>query len=1527
MSNEGIVLEVYGFQDPTKLIGYLRARRSPKFLEEIGGFGGGSFLVKRNDPNIINNRALLNSRNVVKQRINGEIVGAWLLGAKKATTIDKGEYAGEYWEVSGEGLKKWFDDAIIYTATSLFRSKTKTDRHFSFASPVGTWYDASKWVNPYTMGLVKGTSQPWKGSPSKWPSTGATYARWVWSADGTSTSVGLGDVYFRITLPSMVADNYTLYIAVDDAYEVFLDDESIASYSDLGGWKEAKAINFDLTAGDHIIGIKATNLNTQAGLVAALYRIIDGADQVKLGGCTITIASPGVVTRKAHGFSNGTKVRFTTTGKLPAGLAQNTDYYVRNATTNTFQLAKTSGGAAIKTTGTQSGVHTLYKSAIPDKPKIITFSGMDVTYINSILTTENSKLTQLTNTYNGLPAGNSSGTATQKKQYKAKQDALAKMKKQQAVVNEVTNELNAASAAASQGITWKCMGYPTSPPGWNPGEVITKLLDEAQARGVMFPTLMTKTYTATTDSRGNPWADVDEWVLKIGSSMADLVKKIEELYADIWIDPDTYALSIAANRGQDRTVYTYGTGGIVTNTPVIFRRGKNLTEASTEFSSQIKNSMIGKGDNGWLPIPITGTVESIAAYGRLEAAVDSGASDKITVALALKALADSREEEEAASYNIFIPPTGKIPWIDFFPGDYVLAPDTNDTLIPRRVMSISVDESNSAQPIYNVELDIIPRGGFVQRTNTALGNLGPGASGVGGGYANSGGAGAVSPPDTISTILQPVVIVPEVELIPSAPTDIDGASIGAWSADGVRATSQANLTWEPVTTNTDESDLVPSYYEVWGRATDESTDTWVVDVPAQTIDHAAVTLLSLDGTDASGWTTSVVDAAGSGTTGASFTSVSGALRLATVGQTAAVNPNPSVMVTRTLPTEVGRSYTFTGTALGSFEGLQIRVVIGDQSWTSPNPTTANNWSLTFTSMDDTVDIQLIIEDNPASSTAVSTTSVRADFDNIMVVGPAYSETLDEQGHWDPGSTYALMGRVEVPSISMQDFVPGTLWNFRILCYNYDGVASAPSDDYSLTMLGPIDPMDAPDLPILTSEKGVLIVSWNGMLNGNPPPMQFRYVYAMVAPDVSGSPGTYVQRGQALQRDGRNITVPKLTIGQKYWVYLVAVDGSNIPSANSAAASITIVGVDLGDLTANVTAAIDAAKAAGEAARSMINLLGDPSFEMNTNEYWTVNAPATNVTTTPRTGTRNLRLPGSATAYEALKYNKPIPCDPGDNIYFRFYVNVNASASEDGLKIGVSYGATSALGSTIDIGPSGTPTPSIWQMVTASWTVPDGVFFYVPRLWISDSNTSAVYMVDDARIYVMTGEETLVNGAITTDKLAAGAVVAEKIQAESIATEHIQSESITGDKIQAETITGDKLVANAITANLIDAGAIQTLHLSPSVGDELDISANDAVTIISGNLDTIQTQVDGVNQAVSDMQTVYTFGPDGALITAAGQVYSLALQAGQIQILENGNIVSWWDSGTLNVKQFAGEVVTLGNHQLAKYNTGTVVRAL
>jgi hypothetical protein len=82
-------------------------------------------------------------------------------------------------------------------------------------------------------------------------------------------------------------------------------------------------------------------------------------DPLNTATVTITIAAPGVVTDTAHGLVAGNPVSFSTTGALPTGLVAGTTYYLKTVPdANSYTLAATAGGAAITTSGTQSGVHT-----------------------------------------------------------------------------------------------------------------------------------------------------------------------------------------------------------------------------------------------------------------------------------------------------------------------------------------------------------------------------------------------------------------------------------------------------------------------------------------------------------------------------------------------------------------------------------------------------------------------------------------------------------------------------------------------------------------------------------------------------------------------------------------------------------------------------------------------------------------------------------------------------------------------------------------------------------------------------------------------------------------------------------------------------------------------------------------------------------------------------------------------------------------------------------------------------------------
>jgi hypothetical protein len=73
--------------------------------------------------------------------------------------------------------------------------------------------------------------------------------------------------------------------------------------------------------------------------------------------CTISQASPGVVSLVSHDFDEGDPLVFTTGGTLPTPLVAATVYYAKNVGADAFSVSATPFGAAINTTSAGSGEH------------------------------------------------------------------------------------------------------------------------------------------------------------------------------------------------------------------------------------------------------------------------------------------------------------------------------------------------------------------------------------------------------------------------------------------------------------------------------------------------------------------------------------------------------------------------------------------------------------------------------------------------------------------------------------------------------------------------------------------------------------------------------------------------------------------------------------------------------------------------------------------------------------------------------------------------------------------------------------------------------------------------------------------------------------------------------------------------------------------------------------------------------------------------------------------------------------------
>lgn len=345
--------------------------------------------------------------------------------------------------------------------------------------------------------------------------------------------------------------------------------------------------------------------------------------------------------------------------------------------------------------------------------------------------------------------------------------------------------------------------------------------------------------------------------------------------------------------------------------------------------------------------------------------------------------------------------------------------------------------------------------------------------------------------------------------------------------------------------------------------------------------------------------------------------------------------------------------------------------------------------------------------------------------------------------------------------------------------------------------------------------------------------------------------------------------------------------------------------------------------------NLTNLIEDPSFEADSAISWsTETSDVTKSTATPRSGDYCLRIVSTGTPYEASRHQTAIAVQPGEEYLLSGFARMGSGdATEGALELRMAYGATAGAMPDVDlVAPAPTVTTE-YGSFSGVYIVPSGMFFIRPVVFMDDTVSGNVYLLDDVSMSRRSTGELIVDGAITSDQLSAESVTAEKIAALSVGADAIQAQAITAEKLAVGAITASSIEAGAITADAIEVGVIEAYHLSAAVGQSLDISSNESINLIVSNVADNVTALDGVVGTVQEMGTYYQFGNNEATISSPDSTYALALSPEGIQIRENNVAVSTWDAGQFLVESAVISTAVVGNHQIEKYETGTVVRAL
>lgn len=468
------------------------------------------------------------------------------------------------------------------------------------------------------------------------------------------------------------------------------------------------------------------------------------------------ITSAGTtLTKASHGFTNGDRVKVLNRGGS-SGINTNAFYYVRNATTNTFQLSGSTVGAA-RTIGTHSGI------SLSVLPKQLTKSGHQ--FLNG------QKVTV-------LATGGATGVTIKQDYFivgvNGTRFSLA------ATVNGPPLSLGVVTGMSLTRTLNGDRRFNAKTPGF----ILKTLIDEAQARGELSPGAVPLTYdfTATVDSAGVAWPKTFTIGFPPGTTGLALLQILSDKG---WIE---YSMSgrtlraYPAGHGTDRSTGTLpiAVGAAAESRPIKSTLDNMLT------------SIITVGESGKLLHVGTSTgskpLGELGSYQTQSGVTDDGTSKDIVDRTILKTAGPDvqwtvSELAEAAT---------SLPFKNYLPGDTVRV-RIADAWTSLNVAQVQLRIDSAGRATIDTTLGYRFTGllAKVARRNRMFFS----------GRDDSGNGTTVPSFDTIQPVPPPNPL--------SNTTAVYQAG---------RAKAAIAFSWDPVSVDADGNDVAVKDYEVWARA-------------------------------------------------------------------------------------------------------------------------------------------------------------------------------------------------------------------------------------------------------------------------------------------------------------------------------------------------------------------------------------------------------------------------------------------------------------------------------------------------------------------------------------------------------------------------------------------------------------------------------------------------------------------------------------------------------------------------------------
>lgn len=223
-----------------------------------------------------------------------------------------------------------------------------------------------------------------------------------------------------------------------------------------------------------------------------------------------------------------------------------------------------------------------------------------------------------------------------------------------------------------------------------------------------------------------------------------------------------------------------------------------------------------------------------------------------------------------------------------------------------------------------------------------------------------------------------------------------------------------------------------------------------------------------------------------------------------------------------------------------------------------------------------------------------------------------------------------------------------------------------------------------------------------------------------------------------------------------------------------------------------------------------NLVPDPQMKSS---VWTTPAGVTNPTTGGQlaaTGCVGIAASSGSTLVSYLKPDYLIPVVPGGTYYVEARV-FGSTPITAGQHAAIYCKVLTTNGSEVDATPAALTrqsnlAASTWGIISGRITIPASGAKLRIGLASESAYVGYMYWCSVVAREAMDGE-LIVDGAITTSKIAAGAVQADNIAAGAITAGKITAGAVETAALAAGAVTADKVAAKAITADQIAAGAI------------------------------------------------------------------------------------------------------------------------